>query len=73
MCRGAVMLVALLSVCCGLQEGQCAKILALLNLASPSHYIFNRALIIALANKGHQVLNCTRVARKLNLRAQFQP
>jgi hypothetical protein len=51
------MLAALLFVSCGLQEGECAKILALLSLASPSHYIFNRALLIALANKGHQVFN----------------
>jgi hypothetical protein len=52
-----VMLTALLFVYCGLQKGQCAKILALMNLASPSHYIFNRVLLIALANKGHQVFN----------------
>jgi hypothetical protein len=57
MSRGAVMLAGLVFVYCGLQGSQCAEILALLNLASPSHYIFNRALLIALANKGHQVFN----------------
>lgn len=64
MSRGAVMLAALLFVYCGLQEGQCAKILALLNLASPSHYIFNRALLIALANNGHKVTVITTEAEK---------
>ncbi|PNF21497.1 UDP-glucuronosyltransferase 2B31 [Cryptotermes secundus] len=64
MSRGAVMLAALLFLYCGLQEGQCARILALLNLASPSHYIFNRALLIALANKGHQVTVVTTEVEK---------
>jgi hypothetical protein len=46
----------LLLMCSGLQAVQSAKILALINMASPSHYIFNRALLIALAGRGHQVL-----------------
>lgn len=52
----AMVLVVVLLICSGLQTGQGAKILALLNVASPSHYIFNRALIVALAERGHQVL-----------------
>jgi len=48
-------LVALL-ICSGLHAGQSAKILALLNVASPSHNIFNTALTTALAERGHQVL-----------------
>jgi hypothetical protein len=68
MSRGAVMLAALLFLHCGLQEGQCAKILALLNLASRSHYIFNRALLTALANKGHQVFNL--IAFEVSISAQ---
>ncbi|KDR10226.1 UDP-glucuronosyltransferase 2C1-like [Zootermopsis nevadensis] len=50
-----VRLLALLLMCYGLYEVQSAKILALLNLALPSHYIFNRALLIELAGRGHQV------------------
>jgi hypothetical protein len=45
-----------LLMCSGLHAGHSAKILALLNVASPSHNIFNTALIIALAERGHQVL-----------------
>jgi hypothetical protein len=63
------MLAVLLLVYCGLEEGQCAKILALLNLASPSHYIFNRALLIALANKGHQVFNS--IGAEVSISAKF--
>lgn len=44
-----------LLICSGLHAGQSAKILALLNVASPSHNIFNTALTIALAERGHQV------------------
>jgi hypothetical protein len=45
-----------LLICSGLHTGQSAKILALLNVASPSHNIFNTALTTALAERGHQVL-----------------
>jgi len=51
----AMQLVTLL-ICSGLHAGQSAKILALLNVASPSHNIFNTPLTIALAERGHQVL-----------------
>jgi hypothetical protein len=52
----AMVLVASLLICFGLHTGQGAKILALLNVASPSHNIFNSALTVALAERGHQVL-----------------
>ncbi|XP_069693588.1 UDP-glucosyltransferase 2-like [Periplaneta americana] len=52
---GVKLLTTLLLVCSGLQAVHNAKILAMLNLPSPSHYIFNRALLLALAEKGHQV------------------
>ncbi|XP_069693600.1 UDP-glycosyltransferase UGT5-like isoform X1 [Periplaneta americana] len=52
---GVKLLTTLLLVCSGLQAVHNAKILAIFNLASPSHYIFNRALILALAERGHQV------------------
>ena len=45
-----------LLICSALHAGQSAKILALLNVASPSHNFFNMALAIALAERGHQVL-----------------
>jgi len=51
----AMELVVLL-ICSGLHAGHSAKILALLNVATPSHNIFNTALTIALAERGHQVL-----------------
>jgi len=51
----AMELVVLL-ICSGLHAGHSTKILALLNVASPSHNIFNTALTIALAERGHQVL-----------------
>jgi hypothetical protein len=51
-------LLAVLLIHSGLQAGQSAKILALLNVASPSHNIFNTALTVALAERGHQVLYC---------------
>jgi hypothetical protein len=47
---------ALLLLYSGLQAVQSAKILALINLASPSHYIFNRVLLLDLAGRGHKVL-----------------
>jgi hypothetical protein len=50
------MLLAVLLIYSGLQAGESAKILALLNVASPSHNIFNTALTVALAERGHQVL-----------------
>lgn len=60
----AMVLVVVLLICSGLQTGQGAKILALLNVASPSHYIFNRALIVALAERGHQVTAIATEAEK---------
>jgi len=35
--------------------GDAAKILAITPLASPSHGIWNRALLEALADKGHEI------------------
>jgi hypothetical protein len=52
---GVVGLAVLLLMCSGPQAVHSAKILALMNVASPSHYIFNRALLVALAERGHQV------------------
>jgi hypothetical protein len=37
------------------QAVQSANVLALINLASPSHYFFNRAVTRSLAARGHQV------------------
>ena len=51
----AMVLVALL-IYSGQHAGQSAKILALLSVASPSHSIFNTALTVSLAERGHQVL-----------------
>ncbi|XP_069693345.1 UDP-glucosyltransferase 2-like [Periplaneta americana] len=51
----------------GLQGAESARILSLLNVASPSHYIFSRALIIALANRGHQVTVASPDAGKDNV------
>ncbi|XP_069693293.1 UDP-glucosyltransferase 2-like isoform X1 [Periplaneta americana] len=51
----------------GLQGAESARILSLLNAASPSHYIFNRALILALANRGHQVTLVSPDAGKDNV------
>jgi hypothetical protein len=53
----AMQLVVLL-ICSGLHAGQSVKILALLNVATPSHNTLNTALTIALAERGHQVLCC---------------
>jgi hypothetical protein len=49
------LLLAVLLTCSGLPAAQSANILALLNVASPSHNIFNSALTVALAERGHQV------------------
>jgi hypothetical protein len=54
--RHFAMELVVLLICSGLHAGQSAKILAMLNVASPSHNIFNTALTIALAKRGHQVL-----------------
>ncbi|KAJ4431916.1 hypothetical protein ANN_20522 [Periplaneta americana] len=51
----------------GLQGAESARILSLLNVASPSHYIFNRPLILALANRGHQVTLVSTDAGKDNV------
>jgi len=51
----SIELVALL-ICPALHAGESAKILALLNVASPSHNFFNTPLTTALAERGHQVL-----------------
>ncbi|XP_069693335.1 UDP-glucosyltransferase 2-like [Periplaneta americana] len=51
----------------GLQGAESARILSLLNVASPSHYIFNRPLILALANRGHQVTVVSPDAGKDNV------
>ncbi|KAJ4431906.1 hypothetical protein ANN_20512 [Periplaneta americana] len=48
-------LAALLLTSIELQIVQCAKILALLNLATPSHHVFNKVLTRTLAARGHQV------------------
>ncbi|XP_069681581.1 UDP-glucosyltransferase 2-like [Periplaneta americana] len=50
-----VLLLTTLIMFAGLQEAESARILGLLNFASPSHHIFNRVLIRALAARGHQV------------------
>lgn len=55
MAHFAMVLVDMLLICSGLHAGQGANILALLNVASPSHNIFNTALTTALAERGHQV------------------
>ena len=54
-----------LLICSGLHAGQSAKILAVLNVASRSHNIFNTALTTALAERGHQVLYFALVHNKL--------
>jgi hypothetical protein len=44
-----------LVTCLTLQAVQSANILALINLAAPSHYFFNRAVTRSLAARGHKV------------------
>ncbi|XP_069693360.1 UDP-glucosyltransferase 2-like [Periplaneta americana] len=51
----------------GLQGAESARILSLLNVASPSHYIFNRPLMLALANRGHQMTVVSPDASKDNV------
>lgn len=51
------MLVSLMLIFVTHQAVQSANILALINLASPSHYFFNRAVTRSLAARGHKVCN----------------
>jgi hypothetical protein len=50
-----IMLIHLVVIFAMQKAVQSANILALINLAAPSHYFFNRALTHALAARGHQV------------------
>ncbi|KAJ9581435.1 hypothetical protein L9F63_023367, partial [Diploptera punctata] len=48
-------LIFLMAVFSGMETTEGAKILALFNVASPSHFIFSKSLARALAARGHQV------------------
>lgn len=50
-----ILLIPLMVIFARQKAVQSENILALINLASPSHYLFNRALTRSLAARGHQV------------------
>jgi hypothetical protein len=50
-----ILLIHLMVIFARQKAVQSENILALINLASPSHYLFNRALTRSLAARGHQV------------------
>ncbi|PNF21498.1 UDP-glucuronosyltransferase 2B19 [Cryptotermes secundus] len=56
----AILLIPLMIIFARQEAVQSENILALINLASPSHYFFNRALTRSLAARGHQVTELGR-------------